>query len=161
MYSLEHWDVSTLLDKCVVFILPAIYYFIYFLPSFCMLWPYFLSEKHLLLKKQKSSYKKKIRFAFHIFLGWNCVISAKIQRHFEVLLLQKQAILRPLLFLLYYAKYIEIYIWFTLSSFQKEFSFEVKDEGTNKEVDVSLLGNTPKGKYKIHQHFRCVVLYHS
>ncbi|CAM4710014.1 unnamed protein product [Leuciscus chuanchicus] len=28
-------------------------------------------------------------------------------------------------------------------SFQKEFSFE-KDEGTNKEVDVSLLGNTPK-----------------
>ncbi|XP_056111551.1 supervillin a isoform X12 [Rhinichthys klamathensis goyatoka] len=29
-------------------------------------------------------------------------------------------------------------------SFQKEFSFEEKDEGTNKEVDVSLLGNTPK-----------------
>ncbi|XP_077057052.1 supervillin a isoform X40 [Siphateles boraxobius] len=29
-------------------------------------------------------------------------------------------------------------------SFQKEFSFEEKDEVTNKEVDVSLLGNTPK-----------------
>ncbi|XP_073773425.1 supervillin a isoform X13 [Danio rerio] len=29
-------------------------------------------------------------------------------------------------------------------SFQKEFSFEEKGEGANKEVDVSLLGNTPK-----------------
>ncbi|XP_073683849.1 supervillin a isoform X11 [Garra rufa] len=29
-------------------------------------------------------------------------------------------------------------------SFQKEFAFEEKDEGTNKELDVSLLGNTPK-----------------
>ncbi|XP_039517385.1 supervillin a isoform X6 [Pimephales promelas] len=29
-------------------------------------------------------------------------------------------------------------------SFQKEFLFEEKDEGTNKVVDVSLLGNTPK-----------------
>ncbi|XP_067286344.1 supervillin a isoform X15 [Pseudorasbora parva] len=29
-------------------------------------------------------------------------------------------------------------------SFQKEFSFEEKEEGTNKELDVSLLGNTPK-----------------
>ncbi|KAK2876467.1 hypothetical protein Q8A67_020563 [Cirrhinus molitorella] len=29
-------------------------------------------------------------------------------------------------------------------SFQKEFVFEEKDEGTNKELDVSLLGNTPK-----------------
>ncbi|XP_056325274.1 supervillin a isoform X5 [Danio aesculapii] len=29
-------------------------------------------------------------------------------------------------------------------SFQKEFSFEEKGEGTSKEVDVSLLGNTPK-----------------
>ncbi|XP_016301065.1 supervillin-like isoform X5 [Sinocyclocheilus anshuiensis] len=29
-------------------------------------------------------------------------------------------------------------------SFQKEFLFEEKDEGTSKELDVSLLGNTPK-----------------
>ncbi|RXN09589.1 supervillin-like isoform X1 [Labeo rohita] len=29
-------------------------------------------------------------------------------------------------------------------SFQKEFLFEEKDEGTNKELDVSVLGNTPK-----------------
>lgn len=49
-------------------------------------------------------------------------------------------------------------VGFTLSSFQKEFSLEEKEEGINKELDVSLLGNTPKGKYKIHQ--RCVVLYH-
>lgn len=39
---------------------------------------------------------------FTFSLGWNCVISVKIQMPFQVLLLQKQAILRPLLFLLYY-----------------------------------------------------------
>lgn len=57
----------SLLDKNVIFSLPA--NCLFFGPFSCMRWSYFLSEKYLLLKKKKSSYKKKIKLAFHIFFG--------------------------------------------------------------------------------------------
>lgn len=106
VYSLEHWDVSALLEKCVIFIHPVNFFFF---PCSYMLWPYFLSGKYLLLLNLFPVLKIKFLSEDYTFLGrWSCVISAKHKMLFQVLLQQKQAILWPLVTVMLYAKYIEI-----------------------------------------------------
>lgn len=87
---------------------------------------------------------------FHIY-GRNSVRSAKIEIVFQVLFQQKHSVQRPLVsgINIYMQNILKFKAGFSLCSFQKEFSFEEKGDGANKEIDVSLLGNTPKGKYRI------------
>lgn len=127
-----------------------------------MLWPYFLSEKIFTLTKSFSSYKNNIfKWRFQIFLRDGTVwYLPRFRCFFRCCFNKNRQYWGLLLLLCYMQNILKFKVGFTLSSFQKEFSFEEKDEGINKELDVSLLANTPKGKYKIHQHLRCVVLYH-